>query len=56
VIDGFDMPVEVKIDGINHILYPSTMFKKMKIKNLFINIDKDYYVYNRDLKLVVNKD
>ena len=54
VIDGFDMPVEVKIDGINHILYPSTMFKKMKIKNLFINIDKDYYVFNRDLKVIVS--
>ena len=56
VIDGFDMQVEVKIDGKNHILYPSTEFKKMKIKNLFINVDKDYYVYNRDLKLVVNKN
>ena len=54
VIDGFDMPIEVKIDGKNHILYPSTEFKKMKIKNLFINVDKDYYVYSRDLKLVIN--
>ncbi len=54
VIDGFDMLVEVKIDGKNHILYPSTDFKKMKIKNLFINVDKDYYVYSRDLKLVIN--
>ena len=54
VIEGFDMPIEVKIDGKNQILYPSTEFKKMKIKNLFINIDKDYYVYSRDLKLVIN--
>ena len=54
VIDGFDMPVEVKIDGKNQALYPSTKFKKMKIKNLFINVDKDYYVYSRDLKLVIN--
>ena len=54
VIDDFDMPVEVKIDDKNHILYPSTEFKKMKIKNLFINVDKDYYVYSRDLKLVIN--
>ncbi len=54
VIEGFDMPIEVKIDGKNQILYPSTEFKKMKIKNLFINIDKDYYVFNRDLKVVVS--
>jgi len=54
VIVDFDMPIEVKIDGKNYILYPSTEFKKMKIKNLFINIDKDYYVFNRDLKVVIN--
>ena len=54
VIDGFDMPIEVKIDGKNQTLYPSTKFKKMKIKNLFINIDKDYYVFSRDLKVVIS--
>ncbi|GIR20975.1 MAG: hypothetical protein CM15mP36_01820 [Flavobacteriales bacterium] len=34
VIDGFDMPVEVIIDGKNTVLYPTSEFKKLPIKNL----------------------
>jgi len=54
VINGFDMPLEVIIDGENRFLNPTTDFKKTPIKNLFIDIDKDYYVYNRDLKIIIN--
>ena len=53
VIEGFDMPIEVKIDGETKLLQPTNKFQKLKIKNLFINIDKDYYVYSKDLKVVV---
>ena len=53
VIEGFDMPIEVKIDGETKLLKPTNKFQKLNIKNLFINIDKDYYVYSKDLKVVV---
>ena len=53
VIDGFDMPVEVKIDGETKLLQPTNKFQKLKIKNLYVNVDKDYYVYSKDLKVVV---
>ena len=53
VIEGFDMPIEVKIDGETKLLKPTDKFQKLNIKNLFINIDKDYYVYSKDLKVVV---
>ncbi|RPH01818.1 MAG: M1 family peptidase [Candidatus Pelagibacter sp. TMED153] len=53
VIEGFDMPIEVKIDGETKLLQPTNKFQKMKIKNLFINMDNDYYVYSKDLKVVV---
>ena len=53
VIEGFDMPIEVKIDGKTKLLKPTNKFQKLNIKNLFINIDKDYYVYSKDLKVVV---
>ena len=43
-IDGFAMPVEVTIDGENTILHPTLEFKKIPIKNLFIDVDKDYYL------------
>ena len=54
VIDGFDMPIEVIIDGENKILNTSNEFKKTPIKNLYINVDDDYYVFTKDLKIVIN--
>ena len=54
VIDGFDMPVEVIIDGKNKFLYPTEKFKKLPIRNLFINVNDDYYVYSKDLKIVAD--
>ena len=53
VIEGFDMPIEVKIDGETKLLQPTNKFQKLKIKNLYVNVDKDYYVYSKDLKVVV---
>ena len=53
-IDGFAMPVEVTIDGKNTILHPTLEFKKIPIKNLFIDVDKDYYIFTRDLKIITN--
>ena len=55
VIDGFNMPVEVIIDGENKVLKPSSEFKKTNIKNLYINVDDDYYVFTKDLNITVNK-
>ena len=55
VIDGFDMPIEVVIDGENKLLKPTTEFKKINIKNLYLNVDDDYYVFTKDLNITVNK-
>ena len=46
------MPIEVIIDGKNTFLYPTSEFKKMPIDNLYINVDDDYYVFTRDLKII----
>ena len=54
VIDGFDMPLEVIIDGENTLLYPTLEFKQVPIKNLYINVDDDYYIFKKDLKIVVD--
>ena len=54
VIDGFNMPIEVIIDGKNTVLYSITEFKKIPIKNLYINVDDDYYVFTKDLKIIVD--
>tara|TARA_B100000989_G_scaffold21754_1_gene14303 strand:+ start:2747 stop:4399 length:1653 start_codon:yes stop_codon:yes gene_type:complete len=54
VIDGFDMPLEVIIDGKNNRLYPTLEFKQIPIINLYINVDDDYYVFTKDLKIITN--
>ena len=54
VIDGFDMPLEVIIDGENTQLYPTLEFKQVPIKNLYINVDDDYYIFKKDLKIVID--
>jgi len=35
-------------------LNPTTEFKYIPIKNLFINVDNDYYVYTKDLKVIID--
>ena len=54
VIDGFDMPLEVIIDGENTLLYPTLEFKQVPIKSLYINVDDDYYIFKKDLKIVID--
>ena len=54
VIDGFDMPLEVIIDGENTLLYPTLEFKQIPIKSLYINVDDDYYIFKKDLKIVID--
>ena len=54
VIDGFDMPLEVIIDGKNTQLYPTLEFKQIPIINLYISVDDDYYVFTKDLKIIAN--
>ena len=54
VIDGFDMPLEVIIDGKNMELHPISEFKQIPIKNLYIKADEDYYVFTKDLKIIID--
>ena len=54
VIDGFNMPIEVIIDGKNTLLYPTSEFQKIPTKNLYINVDDDYYIFKKDLKIVID--
>ena len=51
-INGFNMPIEVSIDNNKKWLYPENSWKETAIKQEFIEIDKDYYVFNKDLRIV----
>ena len=51
-IDGFDMPIEVIIDDNKKWIYPVNSWKKITSKKEYIEIDRDYYVYSKDLRIV----
>ena len=51
-IDGFNMPIEVSIDNTSQWLYPENSWKETAIKQEFIQIDRDYYVFTKDLRIV----
>ena len=55
VIEGFNMPLEVIIDDENRKLYPTTKYKKIPLNNLYINVDNDYYVLEKNISSVSMK-
>ena len=44
IVKGFDMPIEVEIDGKTEWLFPNTEWKTRHIKGRKIKIDRDYYI------------
>jgi len=50
-IDGFNMPIEVIIDKKNKWLSPTNSWKETNIENKIIEVDRDYYVYTKDLRI-----
>ena len=46
VIDGFDMPVKIYVDGKEMVLKPTQQWKSEDVskKSAKIVVDKDYYV------------
>ena len=49
VIDGFNMPIEIKINNKSKIIYPSEKFDFLKLKENSIEFDEDYYVLIKEL-------
>ena len=51
-IDGFNMPIEITLDNENKWLYPENSWKEIALKHEFIEIDRDYYVFSKDLRII----
>ena len=51
-IDGFDMPIEIIVDENKKWIYPVNSWKKITSKKEYIEIDRDYYIYSKDLRIV----
>jgi len=50
-IDGFNMPIEIMIDKKNKWLSPTNSWKETSIENKIIEVDRDYYVYAKELRV-----
>ena len=46
IVQGFDMPIEVKIDGKSEWLFPNSEWKTRPIKGNNIEVDRDFYIYS----------
>ena len=49
VIDGFNMPMEIKINNKSKLIYPTEKFDFLKLKENSIEFDEDYYVLIKEL-------
>ena len=46
VIDGFNMPLYIYLDGSKHLIHPTTQWLTMELhdENTAIEVDQDFYV------------
>ena len=51
-INSFNMPIEVSVDNNKIWLYPENSWKQIQSKQEFIEIDRDYYVFSKDLRII----
>ncbi|MGJ5641175.1 M1 family metallopeptidase [Formosa sp. S-31] len=49
IVEGFDMPVQVDLDGKNQWIYPNVKWKSLKVKTEELTVDPDFYVYSKQL-------
>ena len=49
VVDDFEMPIEIIVEGKHKWIYPSNNWKKIKLKENKIKIDPNYYVLNEEV-------
>tara|TARA_B110000037_G_scaffold22516_1_gene25350 strand:+ start:8933 stop:10579 length:1647 start_codon:yes stop_codon:yes gene_type:complete len=49
VVENFEMPIEIEVNGKTQWLYPTTVLQKTKIDASEISIDRDYYIDHKQL-------
>ena len=49
IIDGFDMPLEVILGGQSQKLYPTAKWQSQSIDSPSLEIDRDYYVFKKQI-------
>ncbi|WP_243471438.1 M1 family metallopeptidase [Winogradskyella sp. MH6] len=47
IVDDFDMPIEVEIDGKHEWIFPNSEWKTKSIESEDFVVDKDFYIYSK---------
>ncbi len=56
IVDDFDMPIQVEIDGKSEWLFPKAEWQTKKVSSEDFKIDRDFYVNSTKLKNYQSKD
>lgn len=49
IVDGFDMPIEVVFDGKTEWLFPNSEWKSKPFTGTEFKVDRDYFIYSKQL-------
>ncbi|NNE33292.1 MAG: M1 family metallopeptidase [Winogradskyella sp.] len=49
IVDGFDMPIEVKIGGKTEWIFPNSEWKTKSIESSDFKVDRDYYIFSKEI-------
>jgi len=49
IVEGFDMPIQIEINGKSEWLFPSAVWKSKTITSKKIKIDRDFYINSKEL-------
>ncbi len=49
IVDDFDMPIEVEINGASEWIFPNSEWKSKSVKVSDFKIDRDYYIYSKQI-------
>ena len=49
VVVGFDMPIEVLVDGKTKWLFPKSTWQSIPFEGTELKVDRDYYIYSKQV-------
>ncbi|WP_370391377.1 M1 family metallopeptidase [uncultured Winogradskyella sp.] len=49
IVEGFDMPIEIVIDGKSQWIFPNSSWQSMPYSGSTFKVDEDYYIYSKQL-------
>ena len=49
IVEGFDMPIQIEINGKSEWLFPSSQWKIKTVNSADIKVDRDYYIYTKQI-------